>query len=282
MRSRRRVEEQLAGDYLSGFKGRGTEFEEVRPYAPGDEIRSIDWNVTARTGVPHTKRSIEERELIIHILVDISHSSDFGSTGESKRQAAAELAAMFAWSAIKANDRVALTLFSDQIEASLPPGKGTVQVMRILDDTLHYPCRGKGTDLNVALDHLARTAKRHCVALILSDFLSPDFRDSLTGVSYLHDLIAMEIRDPSEKNLPAAGLVRLRDNESEKLRVVDTSDPSVQYDLTHHESSKSTRFDQLFSELSIDHFLVELGDDYGDPLQAFFRARKHRQGGRHA
>ena len=277
VRSRRVVEEQLAGDYLSAFKGRGTEFDEVRVYTPGDEVRSIDWNVTARTGVPHTKRSIEERELVVWLLVDISASADFGSTGQSKREVAAELAAMLAWSATKANDRVGLILFTDEIELIVPPAKGSIQVSRILSEVLEFSARGRGTSVGVALEQLGRSARRHCVAIVISDFQTPDFSDELLGVAPLHDLIVLEIRDPIETRLPKSGMVRLRDSESGQLRLLDTSVAAVADAVTDRAKATRETRQALFEEFGVDGFSIQVDDDYGDELSAFLRARRGRK-----
>lgn len=276
VRSRRLVEEQLAGEFLSAFKGRGTEFVELRPYTPGDEIRSIDWNVTARTGIPHVKRSIEERELVVHLLVDISASTDTGSESSSKRQAAAEVAGMLAWSAIRANDRVGLTLFSNRIEHSIRPGKGSAQVMRILDDILHFPAQEPGTDVVSALDHLGRIAQRPCLAFLLSDFFCPDFSDALAATSRHHDLVGITIRDASESVLPDAGTIRMQDTETGIIRLVETGNSQLRAAHTKEQARRDSLLHRNFEDCGADHILIRVGDDYGDTIHAFLKGRQQR------
>lgn len=274
VRTRRLVEEQLAGEFLSAFKGRGTEFDELRPYTPGDEIHSIDWNVTARTGIPHTKRSIEERELVVHLLVDISASADTGSSGSSKREAAAEIAGMLAWSAIRANDRVGLCLFSHRIEHTIRPGKGSAQAMRILADILHHPAQERGTDVASALDHLNRIAHRPCLAFLLSDFLCPDFSDALSAASFHHDLVGITIRDACESALPDAGTIRMQDTETGLIRLVETGNPKLRAAHTNEQAKRDKLLHRSFEDCGADHIRVRVGDDYGDAIHAFLKSRQ--------
>jgi len=277
VRTRRLVEEQIAGEFLSAFKGRGTEFEEVRAYSPGDEVRSMDWNVTARTGVPHTKRSVEERELVVHLFVDISASVDARTEGTSKREAAAEIAGMLAWSAIRANDRVGLTLFSDRIEHSVRPGKGSAQVMRILSDTLRHPAKNSGTNLGAALDHLCRIAHRPCLAFLLSDFLCPGFADALGGSALHHDLVGITIRHACESALPDSGTVRMRDSETGHTCLMGTGDPAFRTAFAEEQGMGNRLLHQSFEDAGADHFYVQVGEDYGDRLHTFLKTRQQRK-----
>lgn len=278
LRTRRLVEEQLAGEFRSTFKGRGTEFDELRPYSPGDEVRSIDWNVTARTGIPHTKRSVEERELLVHLLIDISASTRVGNSGEdSKSAAAAEIAGMLAWSAIRANDRVGLTLFSDRIEHSIRPGKGPSQVRRILRGVVGHAAAGTATDVAAALDHLGHMAHRPCLVFLLSDFLCPDFHDALAATCRRHDVVAITLRDACEAALPDAGTIRMQDAETGLIRLVDTGNPAFRAAHAARQAERHATLQRDFENCGADHFLVEIGDDYGDRLHTFL---KHRQQGR--
>ena len=278
LRTRRLVEEQLAGEFRSAFKGRGSEFDELRPYTPGDEVRSIDWNVTARTGIPHSKRSIEERELVVHLLVDISASTHTSSSrGGMKREAAAEIAGMLAWSAIRANHRVGLTLFSDRIEHSIGPGRGSPQLQRILSDILQHAAAGTGTDLAVALEHLGRMAHRPSLVFLLSDFLCRNFHDALAAACRRHDIVAVMLRNSWESALPDAGTVRMQDAETGHIRIVETGNPAVREAYRNQQAISDAALHRDFENCGADHFLIEVGDNYGDKLHGFLKDRQHRK-----
>src|SRR5882724_2077882 len=218
------VSELFAGQYQSVFKGRGMEFAEVRLYQPGDEIRTIDWNVTARTGVPHVKRYAEERELTVMLLVDASASTRFGSVRQLKSTLAAELGAVLAFSAITNNDNVGLVIFTDRIELALAPRKGTRHVLRVIREVLSLRPAGRGTDIPAALEHLARVTKRRCVVFLISDFLTPGWRRTLRVAARRHDVVAVVLEDPREAELPAVGLVELEAAETGERYIVDTRD----------------------------------------------------------
>jgi uncharacterized protein (DUF58 family) len=224
IRARRAVEDLLGGEYRSVFKGVGIAFEEVREYQPGDDIRSIDWNVTARMGHPFVKRFIEERELTVMLLVDCSRSLMFGTQAQEKRDVAAELAALLAFCAIASNDKVGLIACSDRVEKFVPPRKGTRHALRLIRDILFFQPRHGGTDLRAGLDFLNRFLRRRAIVFLLSDFLDQDFDKSLKRTGKRHDLIALQITDPREHSLPPLGLMEIEDAETGQRLLVDTDD----------------------------------------------------------
>src|SRR5512135_279787 len=221
------VSDLFAGQYHSVFKGRGMEFAEVRQYLPGDDVRTIDWNVTARTGAPHVKRYVEERELTVMLLVDASASTHFGTVRQLKSEMAAELAALFAFSAITNNDKVGLVMFSDHVELALPPKKGTRHVLRVIREVLSFSPKGRGTDIAAALEHLNHVSKRRCVTFVISDFLDTRARLALKIANRRHDVIAVVLDDPRDLTLPDVGLLEVQDAESGELMLVDTGDKRV-------------------------------------------------------
>src|SRR6516225_10222988 len=222
LKARRAVEDLLGGEYHSVFKGAGIAFEEVRAYQPGDDIRTIDWNVTARMGQPFIKRFIEERELTVVLVVDCSGSHQFGTRAQQKREVAAELAAVLAFSAISNNDRVGLVQFTDRVERFVPPRKATRHVLRLIRDVLFYQPQHRGTSLRAGLDYLNRVLHRRSIVFLLSDFLDRDFDGPLKRTGRRHDLVAVRITDPGEEELPAVGLLEVEDAESGRRMLVDT------------------------------------------------------------
>ncbi len=270
------VTDLFAGQYQSVFKGRGMEFAEVRQYLPGDEVRTIDWNVTARTGVPHVKRYAEERELTVMLLVDASGSTRFGSVRQFKQELAAELAALFAFSAISNNDKVGLVIFSDRIELALPPRKGNRHVLRVIREILNHVPQGHGTDIPLALDHLNRVTRRRCVAFLLSDFLAPELRRPLRVANRRHDLIAVVLEDPRERELPAIGLIALEDAETGETVVVDTSDARVRAEFQRQRQAACAERDRFLRALDIDAINVSTDRPYTQALLRFFRDRERR------
>ena len=270
------VTDLFAGQYQSVFKGRGMEFAEVRQYLPGDEVRTIDWNVTARTGVPHVKRYTEERELTVMLLVDASASTRFGSVRQFKQELAAELAALFAFSAISNNDKVGLVIFSDRIELALPPRKGNRHVLRVIREILNHVPQGHGTDIPLALDHLNRVTRRRCVTFLLSDFLAPDLRRPLRVANRRHDLIAVVLEDPRERALPAMGLLALEDPETGETVVVDTSDARVRAEFQRQRQVAGAERDRFLRSLDIDAINVSTDRPYTQALLRFFREREKR------
>jgi uncharacterized protein (DUF58 family) len=284
--TRRAVEDTLAGQYHSVFKGRGMEVSEVRPYAPGDEVRAIDWNVTARTGALHAKRFVEERELTVMILCDLSGSAGFGSATRTKAEVAAELAALLAMSAVRNGDRVGLVLFTDRIERFVPPRKGRRHALRLVSEILKARPAARGTAVGVALEFLRRAMRRHTVSFVLSDFLEGagtpppfPFERALEVACRKHDVVPVRLSDRRERELPSAGLAWIEDPETGAIGRVDLSDRAVRARFAAATSAEDEALARLFARLSLDHALVLADDaDYVAPLLALFRARSRRRG----
>jgi uncharacterized protein (DUF58 family) len=276
IRTSHMVSDVFAGQYQSVFKGRGMEFAEVRQYQPGDEIRTIDWNVTARTGVPHVKRYAEERELTVMLLVDASASTWFGSVRQLKSTLAAELAAVLAFSAITNNDKVGLVIFTDRIELALRPRKGTHHVLRVIREVLSCRPAGRGTDLAGALEHLGKVAKRRAVVFVLSDFLDPGFKRALRMATRRHDVVAVVLDDPREAELPAVGLVELEEAETGARYVVDTGSPRVREAFAREAAARRAARDRELRGADVDAIVVETDRPYARALLRFFRARERR------
>jgi uncharacterized protein (DUF58 family) len=277
IRTSRLVSDLFGGQYQSTFKGRGMEFAEVRPYQPGDEVRTIDWNVTARTGAPYVKRYVEERELTVVLLVDASASTRFGSVRQFKQELAAELAALFAFSAIRNNDKVGLVIFSDRIERALPPRKGNRHALRVVREILNHGPEGRGTDLGLALEHLHRVSPRRSVAFLLSDFLAPDLRRALRAASRRHDLVAVVLDDPRDFELPPIGLVALEDPESGEAVVVDTSDARVRTEHRRRRLAAAADRDRALRTLELGAIRIRTDEPYAGALLRFFRERERRR-----
>jgi uncharacterized protein (DUF58 family) len=280
----RLVADQLAGQYVSVFKGRGMAFEEVRKYLPGDDIRLIDWNVSARMNDVYVKLFVEERELTVVLLVDLSASGRFGTTAATKQEAMAELAAAVAFSAIKNNDRVGLILFSDRIEKYVPPKKGRKHVLRVIMEILGARPAGRGTDVSVALDYLGRVTRHKSVAFLISDFIADDYDRAVKVAVAKHDLIPVCVTDPREESLPRVGTALLEDLETGELVLVDTDDPAVRRQYEQRVASLRSRRERLFRRLRIDFVNVRTDaaeGRYEEPLIRFFRlrARRARRGG---
>jgi uncharacterized protein (DUF58 family) len=274
--TRKAVNATLAGQYHSVFKGRGMVFSEVRQYQPGDEIRIIDWNVTARMNEPYVKVFTEERELTVMLVVDVSASKEFASRGQAKSEIAAEVAAQIAFSAIANNDRVGLILFSDRVELVIPPKKGRKHVLRLVSDILAFRPQGRGTDLAVGLNYLSRIAKRRAVAFLISDFLATGLEQPLRIVSRKHDLVPVAISDPLEESFPRLGLVALEDPESGERLIVDTLDPAVRREFGRRMQVVREERRRLFQKLELDHVELRAGEDYVNALARFFRIRARR------
>jgi uncharacterized protein (DUF58 family) len=276
LKARRAVEDLLGGEYHSVFKGTGIAFEEVREYQPGDDIRAIDWNVTARMGHPFVKRFVEERELTVMLLVDSSASHHFGTRLQQKREVAAELAAVLAFSAISNNDKVGLVAFTDRVERFVPPRKGTRHVLRLIRDVLFFQPRHRGTSLREALDYLNKVLHRRVIVFLLSDFLDHGYERSLKRTARRHDLIAVHIGDPREEELPAVGLLELEDAESGARLLIDTSSRRVREAYAQAARQRREALRQLTRATGID--LVEVGTDgsHLDALIRFFRLRERR------
>ncbi len=271
------VNDVFAGQYHSAFKGRGMEFEEVREYAPGDDIRAIDWNVTARTGRPFVKHYREERELTVVLLVDVSASQSFGTREQLKRELVAELGATLAFSAIQNNDKVGLVLFSDRIEAFVPARKGPRHVLRVVRELLYREPRGRGTDVGAALEYLSRVFTRRTVAFLVSDFLAPEFVRPLRVVRHRHDLIPVVVRDQREREMPPVGFVEFVDPETGERVSFDTRSRSGRRRYAAFAARRDAELTSTFRKMRIDTIPVETGASFVEPLAAFFRKRGQRR-----
>jgi uncharacterized protein (DUF58 family) len=274
IRSRSLVNDVFAGEYHSVFKGRGMEFAEVREYLPGDDVRTIDWNVTARTGTPHVKKYAEEREQTVMFLVDASHSLDYGTVRRMKGEIAAEIAAVLAFSAIRNNDKVGAIIFTDRIELFIPPKKGKQHVMRVIREMLFFRPEGRGTDVGAALEYLSRVVRRKAVVFVLSDFMAPDYTRALRVANRRHDLAAITLTDPAEDDLPAVGLLHLVDAETGDERVVDASDRGTREEFRRARREFLDRRRRTFRRHRVDVIEVATDKPYTDPLIAFFRRRE--------
>lgn len=270
LKCRRPVEHLLAGEYRSVFRGRGIEFEDVRPYAPGDDVRSMDWKVTARTGEPHIKRYIEEREQFIYLLVDVSASMRNDAQGR-KRKTVTELCALLALAAVKNHDRIGLILFSDRIEQIVPPSKGRSHALRIMDALMHFEPQGRGTDFVQMLGRFGHLARKHSIAFVVSDFLTDDYAQELQALAFRHDVNAIHISDASAWNQQLTGLVRMQDVESEQQRVVDVGGSRAEA------SAHAARVKQAMLESGVHVLDLPVGGDCVEALAGFFDARLRQQ-----
>jgi uncharacterized protein (DUF58 family) len=277
IRTNRLVNEGLGGEYHSVFRGRGMEFSEVREYVPGDDVRAIDWNVTARTGVPHVKKFVEERDLTVLLLLDVSPSQAFGSKYLTKRDLMAELAALLAFAAVKNNDRVGALLFSDRIERFVPPRKGVDHALAIARDALYLEPTGRTTDLTLALRSAASLLKQRAVVFVVSDFLAAGYEKALKTLNRRHDVVALPITDPRETELPAKGLVRLRDAETGKSRVYDLADPAFRAAWARRTASPFPAPLGVFKSAGIDAIPLRTDAPYEMALVKFFKERERRK-----
>lgn len=270
------VNDILAGQYVSVFKGQGMEFQEVREYVPGDDVRMIDWNVTARTGVPHVKLLAEERELTVMLMVDVSGSGQFGSVHRFKNELAAELCAVLAFSAIRNNDKVGLVIFSDDVELYVPPSKGRRHVLRVIREVLFFKPSGKGTNIPGALHFLNGVTRRRAVTFLVSDFMAENFEIPLRVAGRRHDLIAVAVSDPREETLPNVGLVSVVDAETGRETLVDTSDRQLRESYAREAAERAKRRDQLLQRTGVDVIKVRTDRSYVEELYRFFRMRERR------
>ena len=270
------VTELMAGEYVSAFKGRGMEFNAVREYAPGDDVRLIDWNVTARMNQPFIKEYIEERELNIMLMVDVSSSGEFGSTGKFKNEISAEVASILAFAAIRNNDKIGLIVFSDKIEHYIPPKKGKAHVWNIIRTILNYQPEGRLTDLNLPLEYLLKIQKRKCIAFLISDFQATNYETNLKLARQKHDLVAISISDPRETDLPKLGLVHLRDAESGEILLIDTDDRVMTKLLASHERGKRDNRKKLFHSIGVDTIEIDTGGSLVKPIIQYFKIREKR------
>ncbi|MFN7973308.1 MAG: DUF58 domain-containing protein [Acidobacteriota bacterium] len=276
IRTRRLVDQGLAGGYHSVFKGRGMEFSEVREYAPGDDVRTIDWNVTARTGRPFVKKFVEERELTVMLAVDRSASGAFGSGSRWKNEVAAEVGAVLAYSAIRNNDRVGLLVFTDQVEMFIPPRKGRNHVLRVIREILAFEPRRAGTHIAAALDFLNRALVKRSVVFLLSDFRDKGYDRPLSIASRRHDVIAISIDDPRERALPAVGLLSVRDAETGQTVLLDTSRRSVRDAYARRDQELRAGRTRLFRRIGLDEIPVTTDRAFDRALVSFFDSRARR------
>lgn len=276
IRTKKLVNDVFSGEYHSIFKGRGMEFEEVREYQPGDDIRIIDWNVTARYGYPFVKKFTEERELTVMLLVDASSSGEFGTAQRMKGEIAAELCSVLAFSAIKNNDKVGMIIFTDKIEKYVPPKKGSSHVLRLIREVLYFKPEHQRTDINCALEFLGRIIKRRCVVFLVSDFLSSGFEKMLSIANKRHDVIAIKVVDPREIELPNVGFIELEDTETGEQILIDTKDSRVRKSFRDHATNEQTNLDMTFRSIDLDNIQIVTDRSYVEPLMAFFKARAKR------
>ena len=272
----RLVNDVFSGQYHSTFKGQGMEFIEVREYQPGDDVRNIDWNVTARYGFPFIKKFREERELTVVLLVDLSRSGMFGTTRSLKEEIAAEIGALLAFSAIKNNDKVGLILFTDQVEKFVPPKKGQQHVLRLIREMLYFKPQGRGTDIDQALTFLSQVLTKRAVVFLISDFLNKGFERSLKMANRRHDIVAIKITDPREVELPKIGLIELEDSETGEQMLIDTNDLRVREYFCDYNVQEEAERNRLFRSINIDHIDILTSESYVEPLVRFFRMRAKR------
>ena len=281
IRTKNLVNTLFAGDYKSSFKGRGIEFLDVREYLPGDDVRTIDWKVTARFGKPYVKKYAEERELIVILVVDASGSERFGTRRQFKLEQAATIAATLAFSAVRNNDKVGLLFFTDKVEKFIPTRKGRFHVLRLIRDILYFSPEGKATDPVLALEFLMHILKRRAIVFFISDFIGDCFKPDLIRIplgvaAKRHDLIALTINDPSEDDLPNIGLVELEDAETGEILTIDTRDKNLRDRYQLYRQQKYEERERLFKMMGIDHIDVKTSEDFSNKLHKFFQVRARR------
>ena len=276
IKTRGLVETAFAGDYHSVFKGRGMNFEDVREYQPGDEIRAIDWNVTARMGSAFVKKFTEERELTVMLIVDVSASGNFGSTTQSKRELAAEIACLLAFSAIRNNDKVGLLLFTDRVELFIPPKKGRSHTLRLIREILFFEPAGRGTEPALALDYLNNIVTRRAVVFFISDFQAPDFSRALAITARRHDFIAIHINDERETDFPNIGIITLEDAETGEQIEINTADRTTRARFAESVDREQTELSRTLRRNRIDTIALRTGDNYLPALRTFFKQRERR------
>ncbi len=272
----RTVNDVLAGQYRSVFKGRGMEFAEVREYQVGDDVRMIDWNVTARMGHPYLKQFAEERELTVMLLVDASGSGRFGSVQQTKNEIAAEMAALLAFSAIRNNDKVGLIMFTDRVEKFVAPKKGRSHVLRAIREILYFRPEGRGTNIATALEYLMRVTRRRAVVFLISDFLASGYEQNLRVANQRHDVIAVRITDPRETKLPPIGIIRLEDPESGETLLVNTRNAGLRNRYEKMVRDHLANQAKTFRSMNVDRVEIRTDASYVDPLVKFFRMRERR------
>ncbi len=277
IRTKGMVHNVFGGEYQSAFKGQGIEFSEVRPYQVGDDVRSIDWNVSARTGETYIKVYEEEREQTLMLAVDVSGSGEFGTQNKFKREIAAEIAAIAAFSAIQNGDKVGLLLFSDVVELFVPPSKGRRHVLRLLREMFAHEASSPGTSIDSALTHLHRTLKRRSIIMLMSDFMDDGYEKPLRALATRHDVVAIHLQDLREEELPAVGLLELTDAETGDSVIVDSSDAAARDAFAHEAYARRAETEALLRRARVDTVGVRTDEDYVEPLIRFFRARHRRR-----
>ncbi len=271
--TRRKITAAFAGDYLSAFKGRGMEFEEVRPYQPGDEVKFIDWNVTARSGEPFVKVFREERELSMMLLLDLSPSGQFSSQQKSKNQLAAELCAMLAYTAVSNHDRVGLIIFTDHVEKVIPPARGNRHVMHLIRDVMSYKPEGKGTSISSALEYTNSVMKQKSILFLISDFHDTGYEKHLSAAAQKNDLVCVQLLDPREEKAPDRGLYRFKDPESGKTRLYDGRSPAARKEWERLYRERQHELKKVIREKGADFLTLHAGEDWILPLSRFFMQR---------
>lgn len=276
VRARRLVASRTLGDYRSVFRGRGIEFSEVREYQPGDDVRLIDWNVTARMGAPYVKKYVEERELTVILAVDLSASASIGSSGKTKAAIAAEVAALLALAAVANNDRAGLLLFTDRLERYVPPGKGSRHALRIIRDLVSAKPVGKGTDLGAAATFLRRTLRRRSAVFVLSDFIDPRFDETMRLLAARHDVVGISVTDPRELDLPDVGLLAVRDAETGAAATIDTSSADVRRSYAERAQALAAERRRRLATLGVEEIALRTDRDYVRPIARFMERRARR------
>jgi uncharacterized protein (DUF58 family) len=277
IRAKRLVAERLFGQYGSVFRGRGLEFSEVREYQPGDDVRVIDWNVTARMGVPYVKQFVEERELTVLIAVDLSGSQQFGTEASTKAELGSELSALLAFAAVASNDLVGLLTFTDQIETFVPPAKGSKHALRILRELVRGRPAGRGTDISSAVSYLQRALRRRAIVFLISDFLDEGFESNLRYAARRHDVVALSLRDPRESVMARMGLVEFEDAETGNRIWLDTADAGVRQQFNERALADAVDRDRQLASLGVDVVSISTDGDYIVPLTAYLQARARRK-----
>lgn len=270
------VNDIMAGEYVSAFKGRGMEFSEVREYQPGDDVRLIDWNVTARMNQPFIKEFKEERELTLMLLVDVSSSGGFGTAEKLKNEVSAEIASILAFAAIKNNDKIGLVIFSDKIEHTIPPKKGKAHIWNIIRTILNFKPEGKGTNLSLPLEYLLKVQKKKTTAFLISDFQSNGYETTLKQAKQKHDLVAISVTDPREETLPDVGIIQLEDAESGETLLVDTHDKEVIKEYANQFQNKRDLRKTDFSSIGIDTIEIHTNQSLTDPIIRYFKIREKK------
>ena len=276
IKTRHIVNNIFGGEYHSAFKGMGMEFAEVREYYPGDDIRAIDWNVTARTGKPFIKKYDEERELTVMLIVDVSASGFFGTGDSLKSDIMIELASILSFSAIKNNDKVGLLLFSDKIEEFIPPKKGKSHVLRVIREMIYHKAKDRKTDISIALEHIQKVLKRKSIIFLLSDFWDDSYQQTMKLINKKHDLINIQILDKAEITIPKLGMVKFHDAETQKSAWIDTNNKQVQNISTKYIQNKNKVIKEFCKKNKIDFISIDTAEGYLNPLEQFFSTRMHR------